>query len=41
MRMPQFYFICFFFVFCTVFTEMILHWTNLYMTEVKERKQEI
>lgn len=33
MRQPQFYFICFFFVFSTAFTEKLLYWSNKYITE--------
>lgn len=40
MRIPAFYFIFFFFLLVTSFTEKLLHWTNMYMTENKERKQE-
>ena len=36
MVMPQFYFLCFFFILMTAFTEKILYWTNIYLTEKKE-----
>ena len=41
MRMPQFYFLCFFFLLSTAFTEKLLYWSNLYITEQKEKKQEV
>lgn len=40
MRIPAFYFIFFFFLLMTSFTERLLHWTNLYITQNKEKKQE-
>lgn len=40
MRMPQFYFMCFFFILSTAFTEKLLYWSNLYMSEQKEKRQE-
>jgi len=36
MFMPQFYFICVFFVIGTAFTERLLYWSNMYMTQKKE-----
>lgn len=41
MRIPAFYFICAFFILATSFSEKLLHWTNMYMTQKKEKKQEI
>lgn len=41
MRIPAFYFICAFFILATSFTEKLLHWTNTYLTQNKEKKQEI
>jgi hypothetical protein len=41
MRIPAFYFIAAFFILATAFTEKLLHWSNLYITQNKERKQEI
>lgn len=41
MRIPAFYFIFFFFLLVTSFTEKLLHWTNMYITQNKEKKQEI
>lgn len=41
MRIPSFYFICFFFLLVTSFTEKLLHWTNFYLTQHKESKQEM
>lgn len=39
MLMPQFYFICAFFLIGTAFTERLLFWSNIYMTLKKEKKQ--
>lgn len=41
MRFPQFYFLCFFFILTTAFTEKLLYWSNIYITESKEKKQEV
>ncbi len=41
MRIPAFYFICAFFIISTAFTERLLFWSNLYITQNKERKQEV
>ena len=41
MRIPSFYFICAFFIFATMFTERILYYSNLRITENKEKKQEV
>ena len=38
--MPQFYFICIFFLISTAFTERLLFWSNMHMTSAKEAKQE-
>ena len=38
MGMPQFYFICIFFLLATAFTEKLLFWSNKHMTEQKEHK---
>jgi phospholipid-transporting ATPase len=40
MSMPQFYFICIFFLISTAFTERLLFWSNMHMTSAKEAKQE-
>jgi hypothetical protein len=40
MVLPQFYFICVFFLFSTSFTERLLFWSNMRMTSNKEAKQE-
>lgn len=40
MAMPQFYFICVFFLISTAFTERLLFWSNMRMTSAKEAKQE-
>jgi hypothetical protein len=40
MILPQFYFICVFFLLSTSFTERLLFWSNIRMTLAKEQKQE-
>lgn len=40
MGQPQFYFMCVFFLLATAFTEKLLYWSNIHMTEKKEEKQE-
>ena len=39
MNMPQFYFICVFFLTATAFTERLLFWSNIHMTSKKEKSQ--
>jgi magnesium-transporting ATPase (P-type) len=38
MSMPQFYYICIFFLISTAFTERLLFWSNMRLTSAKEAK---